>query len=66
MIPKISRLPVDMLSQILYDETVDVGKTCSAVFAFLNIYYRYYFKEVKQVDRKIFHQLGRRILYEKY
>jgi hypothetical protein len=54
------------LSQILSDKTIDCGKTCSAVFAFLNIYYRFYFKEVKQVGRKIFHQLGRRILYEKY
>jgi len=27
MIPEVSRLPVDMLNQILYDKTEDVGKT---------------------------------------
>ena len=27
MIPKLSRCTVDMLSQILYDKTQDVGKT---------------------------------------
>ena len=31
-----------------------------------DIYFRFYFKEVKQVGSKTFHQLGRQILYEKY
>ncbi len=27
MVPEVSRLPVDMLNHILYDKTVDVGRT---------------------------------------
>jgi hypothetical protein len=31
MVPEVSRLPVDMLSQILYDKTKDVGKKCGLI-----------------------------------
>jgi hypothetical protein len=42
-----------MFSQVLPDKTVDVGKICSAIFVFLNICYRSYFKEIMKLHQII-------------